>query len=316
MIPTMRQLEALILVYRHGSLTKAAAELRVTQSAVSLLIRQIEQTFQLRLFDRTTRALHPTLACKDAVPIAERILASTYGLARHMEDLVRVKAGRITIAVSAGVASALLPRVLARYRADYPDVRVELFDVAPDDLLQCVTLGDAELGIGSVEDTDMPDVKIETLMQSSLSAIGIRDGRFEKASRLTWDGLEKADLIAMRRGTRIRSQIDDALAKTGRQIKPKLEVSLITTALALTAEGMGMSILPAHMLPEMQFPTLAAVPLSNPKIIRHVSLVSRADFVLSPAAQRFVETARGVLPVHRNWKGDLLSQRNARARPR
>jgi len=315
MIPTMRQLEALLLVYRHGSLTKAAAELRVTQSAVSLLIRQIEQTFQLRLFDRTTRALHPTLACKDAVPIVERILASTYGLARHMEDLVQVKAGRITIAVSAGVASALLPRVLARYRADYPDVRVELFDVAPDDLLQSVTLGDAELGIGSVEESDMPDVKIETLMHSSLSAIGIRDGRFEKGSRLTWDGLEKADLIAMRRGTRIRSQIDDALAKTGRQLKPKLEVSLITTALALTAEGMGMSILPAHMLPQTQFPTLAAVPLSNPKIIRHVSLVSRADFVLSPAAQRFVETARRVLSVHRNSKGDLRSQRNARARP-
>ena len=80
MTPTMRQLEALVLVYRHGSLTKAAAELRVTQSAVSLLIRQIEENFQLRLFDRTTRALHPTLACRDAVPIAERILAGASGL--------------------------------------------------------------------------------------------------------------------------------------------------------------------------------------------------------------------------------------------
>jgi DNA-binding transcriptional LysR family regulator len=140
-------------------------------------------------------------------------------------------------------------------------------------------------------------VKIETITQSSLSAIGIKDGQFEKASRLTWDSLKKCDLIAMRRGTRIRSQIDDALARTGRQLKPTLEVSLITTALALTAEGAGISILPAHMLPEAQFPTLAAVPLSRPAIVRHVSLVSRADFVLSPAAQRFVETARRLLPV-------------------
>jgi DNA-binding transcriptional LysR family regulator len=120
----------------------------------------------------------------------------------------------------------------------------------------------------------------------------------------------------MRRGTRIRSQIDDALAKTGRQLRPTLEVSLITTALALTAEGAGISILPAHMLPEMQFPTLVAVPLSRPTIIRHVSLVSRADFVLSPAARRFVETARQVLPVYRNAdrKGNPPSQRKARAR--
>ncbi len=314
MTPTMRQLEALVLVYRHGSLTKAAAELRVTQSAVSLLIRQIEENFQLRLFDRTTRALHPTLACRDAMPIAERILAGASGLARHMRDLVEVKAGRITIAASAGVASALLPRVLARYRADYPDVRVELFDVAPDDLLSFVIAGDAELGLGSVEHADTPDAKIETLACSSLSAIGIKDGRFEKTSRFTWDGIKKCDLIAMRRGTRIRSQIDDALARTGRQIKPNLEVSLITTALALTAEGAGISILPAHMLPEMQFPTLAAVPLARPTIIRHVSLVSRADFVLSPAAQRFVETARKALPIQRvvDRRGDPPSQLKSR----
>src|SRR5438477_12210959 len=143
MTPSMRQLEALVLVYRLGSLTKAAAELRVTQSAMSLLIRQIEINFQIKLFDRTTRALHPTAACKDAVPIAERILAGARGLAQHMRDLVELKSGRVTVAVSAGVASALLPRVLAKYRASYQEVEIELFDVPPDDLLSFMTAGNA-----------------------------------------------------------------------------------------------------------------------------------------------------------------------------
>ena len=66
-----------------------------------------------------------------------------------MRDLVEVKTGRITIAVSAGVASALLPRVVARYRTSYPDVRIELFDIAPDELLPFVTGGNAELGLGA-----------------------------------------------------------------------------------------------------------------------------------------------------------------------
>jgi LysR family transcriptional regulator, carnitine catabolism transcriptional activator len=294
---TLRQLEALVLVYRLGSLTKAAAELRVTQSAVSLLIKQVEDTFRLKLFDRTTRALHPTPACDDAIPIAEHVLAGARGLARHMRDLVEVKAGRIEVAVSAGVASALLPRVLARFRATYPEVSIELFDVAPDELLPFVLAGNAELGIGSLENDDNAAAKIETLMRSSLSAIGIKDGRFEKLERLTWDDLDNHDLITMRRGTRIRSQIDAALARTSRQLNPKLEVSLITTALALTAEGAGISILPAHMLPRAQFPSLIAIPLSRPTITRHVSLVSRAGFVLSPAACRFVETARQALPI-------------------
>ncbi len=295
MIPSMRQLEALVLVYRLGSITKAAAELRVTQSAISLLIRQIEENFQLRLFDRTTRALHPTAACREAIPVAERILAGAQGLSRRMRDLVEIRTGRIAIAVSAGVASALLPRVLAEYRARHPDVTIDLHDVAPDELLAFVMAGHAEFGIGSFENDGTPEARIETLMQSSLSAIGIGNGRFKKNQRLTWDDLTSHDLIAMRRGTRIRSQIDDALARTGRELKPALEVSLITTALALTAEGAGISILPGHMLPKSQFPTLVAIPLSQPTIYRHVSLLSRADFGLSPASERFAEIARRIM---------------------
>ncbi|WP_315784192.1 LysR family transcriptional regulator [Bradyrhizobium sp. SZCCHNPS1003] len=83
----MRQLEALVLVYRLGSITKAASDLRVTQSAISLLIRQIEDNFQLKLFDRTTRALHPTAACRDVIPAAERIFSGARGLSQHMRDL-------------------------------------------------------------------------------------------------------------------------------------------------------------------------------------------------------------------------------------
>ncbi|MBW7964698.1 LysR family transcriptional regulator [Bradyrhizobium sp. BR 10261] len=295
MNPTMRQLEALVLVYRLGSITKAAAELRVTQSAISLLIRQIEENFQVKMFDRTTRALHPTAACREAIPAAERILSSARGLAQHMRDLVEVRSGRIALAVSAGVASALLPRILARFRSRFPEVRIDLFDVAPDELLPFVMAGHADFGIGSFEDDGTSEARIETLMESPLSAIGIKNGRFEKRRRLTWEELATSDLITMRRGTRIRTQIDEALAQTGQELKPALEVSLITTALALTAEGAGISILPAHMLPKAQFPTLAAVALSQPIVKRHVSLLSRADFTLSPAAEQFAEIARRAL---------------------
>jgi DNA-binding transcriptional LysR family regulator len=295
MQPTLRQLEALVRVYRLGSITRAAAELGVTQSAVSLLIRQVEENFGLPLFDRTTRALHPTAACREAIAAAERILAGAQGLSQRMRDLAESRAGRISVAVSAGVAAALLPRVFAAFRAGHPDVQVDLLDVAPDALFAVVMAGQAEFGLGSFEDEGGPEVRIQPLMQSPLAAIGVRDGRFETHRRLSWDSVMAENLITMRRGTRIRRQIDAALAKSGRALQPAFEVSLITTALALSAEGAGLSILPAHMLPVSQFPTLAAVPLAQPTIHRHVSLLSRADFSLSPAAQRFAEVARRTL---------------------
>jgi DNA-binding transcriptional LysR family regulator len=69
MLPTLRQLEASALVYRLGSLTEAAAKLCIAQSAISLLIRQIEEVPQVRLFDGTTCALRPIPACHEAVPL-------------------------------------------------------------------------------------------------------------------------------------------------------------------------------------------------------------------------------------------------------
>jgi DNA-binding transcriptional LysR family regulator len=292
MKPTLRQFEALLLVHRQRSLTKAAAELRVTQSAMSVLIRQLEQTLGVKLFDRTTRALSPTAACDEAVPIAERILADTSGLAEHMRNLAELKAGRIKLAVSAGAASAILPPIVARYTRQHPDVRIELFDVATEQLLEFVVSGKVELGIGSVEGVDTPGAAIEPLLQSPLCAIVRKDGPFAGRRSMTWKEIESAQTIAMRRGTRIRSQIDQALTKAGKSLTPGLEVSLITTALAITAQSGMVSILPAHMLPAKQFPSLVAVPMVAPQINRQVSLVTRAGVSLSPAARHFVVIAR------------------------
>ncbi len=292
MKPTLRQLEALLLVHRQRSLTKAAAELRVTQSAMSVLIRQLEQTLGVKLFDRTTRALSPTAACDEAVPIAERILADAGGLAEHMRNLAELNAGRIRLAVSAGAASAILPPVLARYARQHPDVRIELFDVATEQLLEFVVSGKVELGIGSVEGEDTPGARIEPLLHSPLCAICRKDGHFAGRRSITWNEIESSQTIAMRRGTRIRAQIDQALIKAGKSLTPGLEVSLITTALAITAQSSMVSILPAHMLPAKQFPSLVAVPLAAPQINRQVSLVTRAGVSLSPAARYFIVIAK------------------------
>ena len=97
---------------------------------------------------------------------------------------------------------------------------------------------------------------------------------------------------------RIRMQIDQALGAQGKRLNPTYEVTLINTALAMTAQGLGLAILPATMLPADQFPTLIARPLVRPAITRPVSLLQRQGRTLSPAAQAFVATARAVLAQH------------------
>ncbi|WP_315834314.1 LysR family transcriptional regulator [Bradyrhizobium prioriisuperbiae] len=288
---SLRHLQAFILVYRLRSLTRAAQEMRVTQSAVSILIRQMEEMFGLRLFDRTTRVLNPTPAAVAAFPLAERIVGDASGLAQQMRDLAEAKSGRVVFAVSAGAASALLPDIIGAFRERHPAIEIVMYDVAADQLTTSVAAADVEFGIGSVEEGG-PDLTVEPLMRGRLSAIGRKDGSFENRRQISWDRLAGMTIIAMRRDTRIRAQIDHALTRQHKRLSPTYEVSLINTALAMSAHGIGISILPAHMLPPLQFPSLVAVPLVEPTIDRPLSLIRRSGRSLSPAAENFIKTAR------------------------
>ncbi|MFK4490399.1 LysR family transcriptional regulator [Bradyrhizobium sp. USDA 336] len=291
---TLRQLRVFTGVYRTRSITRAARELGITQSAASLLIQQLEAEVSVKLFDRSTRSVQPTLAADEAFAAAERMLSDAQGLSRRMRDLAQARAGRVVFLASAGTASALLPPVLAKFRAAYPDIEIDMRDVAADDLVPRLSTTDAEFAIGSVEG-EFADMTIETLTSGRLSAIGRRTADFAARRSLTWDELVQLPTIAMRSETRIRMQIDQALSAQGKRLDPTYEVTLINTALAMTAQGLGLAILPATMLPADQFPTLIARPLVRPALTRPVSLLQRQGRTLSPAAQAFVATARMVL---------------------
>lgn len=291
---TLRQLRAFACVHRLRSITRAARELGITQSAISLMIKELEAQLGVTLFDRTTRAVQPTLAGDEAFRAAERTLSDVHGLSRRMRDLAEARAGRVAFLASAGAASALMPRVLASFRAAHPDIEIDMRDVAADDLVSRLVATDAEFAIGSVEG-EIAEIKIEALISGRLSAIGRRTAEFAALSSLTWDELARQPTIAMRRETLIRMQIDQVLDRKGKRLIPTYEVSLINTALAMTAQGLGLAVLPATMLAADQFPMLIARPLTRPAIKRQVSLLQRTGRTLSPAAKAFVTIARAVL---------------------
>ena len=108
MNPTLRQLQAFVLSYRFGAFTRAAEQMFITQSAVSMLIQQLEEGLGTRLFDRTTRALQPTAAAAEILPAAEKILRDLEDLragARGVADRAR---GHLNFASTPSVAAAIL----------------------------------------------------------------------------------------------------------------------------------------------------------------------------------------------------------------
>jgi DNA-binding transcriptional LysR family regulator len=291
MNPSIRQLEVFVHVYRAGNPTRAAAQLGLTQSAVSLQLQQLEELFGLRLFDRTTRALYPTSAATQALSAAEKILSDASGLTGHMRNLTNANVGKVAFAVTAGFASTFMPPILAKFRKANPAIDIVLYDVPAHLLINRLLTTDAEFALGSVHG-EIPDVTIEQILKGRLSAIGIDKGAFAARKQIAWDDLAAFSTIAMRRETRIRINIDTALGKLGQAFVPTFEVSLYNTALSMTAVGLGLSILPDYILSPQQFPNLVAKPLVRPALDRQVSLIRRVGRSLSPAAARFVALVR------------------------
>src|SRR5688500_12166907 len=119
--PSLRQLRAFRAVYQLRKLSAAAEQLSITQSAVSVLIRQLEEGLGARLFDRTTRSLRPTPAAAEAIAVAERILRDVDSLGAGLRDLAALRRGRVSLAVTPTLGEILLPPVVRRFAQLHPD---------------------------------------------------------------------------------------------------------------------------------------------------------------------------------------------------
>src|SRR5688572_26331726 len=172
--PTLRQLRAFRSVYQLRKLSAAAEQLSVTQSAVSVLIRQLEEGLGTRLFDRTTRSLRPTPAAAEAIVVAERILRDVESLGAGLRDLSALRRGRVSLAVTPTLGEILLPRVVRRFGRAHPEIQVVIDDCSPDQFVSRVVGEHVDFGLGSPERA-AADVDTDKLLGDHLALVCRKD---------------------------------------------------------------------------------------------------------------------------------------------
>lgn len=129
---TLKQIEAFLAVAEGGSFSAAADRVHLSQPALSAAIQRLEAEVGARLFDRDTRTVALSSVGRQFLTVATTIADSvTAGMAR-MQDFLDGRRGSLGIAVAPAVAAGVLPRVLARFTAAHPDVRLRIVDVMSD----------------------------------------------------------------------------------------------------------------------------------------------------------------------------------------
>ena len=285
---SMKQLRAFVAVYRLGKLAAAAERLSVTQSAVSVLIRQIEAALDTRLFDRTTRSLEPTLAAHEAIGPAERILQEVALLETSFRDLGLRRRGQVHLAVPPAIGLALMPATVRAFALAYPEIRVIIDDCAPDQFLSRILTDQVEFGIGTPEDSGGA-IDSRTLVDDQLCLVCAADHPLAGHRQVRWADLAAVPVIVVRPGYGVRRMIDQVAGKAGLDLRIAGEVAFVASALWMASSGLGAAILPSALAGHAPFANLVTRPLVDPTVSRAISLVTKRGRSLSPACRSFTD---------------------------
>lgn len=285
---TLHQMHAFVRVARHGSFTKAAGELHLTQSAASALVKELEAQLGLQLLDRTTRSVVMTSAGGEFRLRAERILGDVANAIADIKDLLDKRRGLVSIAASPLASATFLPGVIAAFLRIHPYVSVQLQDVLTEGIVEQVRNGTAELGIGTFQKS-VSEVEVVTLFEDRLGVVMPVTGPLASERRLAWKDIAHLPQISLSQSSAFRPLVDNILASLGVVTRPRFEVGYMGTAVALVEAGLGISILPERAASLARSHAACWRPLRNPVVTQPSTLVTRAGRSLSPGARAFVD---------------------------
>jgi LysR family carnitine catabolism transcriptional activator len=283
---TLRQLQAFVAVAQHGQFALAADRLHVTPSALSMLIRQLEEQTGARLFDRHTRLVRLTEIGAEFLPVARKVLADLDSALSQSRELTALRRGRVSLATSTVLAATVMPEAIRRFGASWPGITVVLRDVVEQDIKRLLRAGDVDIGVGTALHADA-DVDEETLLSDRLVALLPHDHTLASRREISWRELAAQPLIALAQGSPLRALADQALAAADATAQPAYEVGFSSTVISMVAAGLGVAALPVNARQLTPKVRIAVRPLVRPVVPRRVCLFKPRDRGLSPAAEAF-----------------------------
>jgi DNA-binding transcriptional LysR family regulator len=297
-----RRLQVFHTVARLLSFTKAAESLHMTQPAVTFQVRQLEEQFNTRLFDRTHNRISLTEAGQRVFEFADRI----FDLYAEMENAVRDMTGEISgmlvIGASTTIAEYMLPSLLGDFKKQYPDINVHLKVSNSDGIVSMVENNDIDLGVVEAPVMNKNLVVEECRKDRLVAIVPPQHALVAEESVKIRDLLENA-YIAREEGSGTREVIQEYLAELGMQasdVHVSMELGSPEAIKGAVEAGMGVSIVSEVTIhKELQLGSLVALEL-DPPIQRPFSFVHQKQKFRQRAMDELLSFARAYCESHQN----------------
>ena len=296
MIENMRHIRAFLAVARIGNFTRAAAELHVSQSALTVQIRQLEDSLGAALFDRGKRHIALTQAGKEVRAPLEKILVDTEAVIGRTRELTSLRRGLVTMAVLPSLAAQMLPRALEKFTRLYPGIEVRIRDIVAEKIVEAVRKDEVDFGLGSMLRPDR-ELKSRLIRVDKLCAFVPMRHPLARQASVSFAELLTHSLILTGKDSSVRAIFEDGVKRL--KIAPAIayETNYMSTALGLARAGLGIAILPEAAAELDKSAELRCTAIRNPVLSRRIELIERKDRALSPSALKMVEILKQMMAI-------------------
>lgn len=292
----MRHLALLQAIDRHRALNRVAAEMRLSQPAITKALREIEDIFATTLFERTSRGLVPTAAGQAVLQYARRWLAELDGTTQALTAIGAGRASRLRLGITPQLPQLLLTAALRRLLAHAPRISVEAREGTTDQLVALLLAGEIDCGIGRIYEGESRELVQEPIYEQEPCLVVASASR-ARLSRgpLDWAKLSALDWILPPPNTPMRRTYNAIFVGAG--VQPPLPI-LETTSVrsmesVLRLASNAITILPREIAAEMaQGGHCAALPYTLGWSLPPVTFFTLKALADHPAIRTTAEAAR------------------------
>jgi DNA-binding transcriptional LysR family regulator len=287
----MHQLTYFESVSRHLHFTRAAQELNVAQPSVSQQIRKLEHELGAPLFHRMKRHVTLTEAGKTFLPHARAILQRLEEARLEVQELSGLRKGTLAVGAPPSVGTHLLPRALAAFSRRHPGITLSFREAGSRTLVALLEEGELDLAV-VIQPIRHPALETRPLLEEELMLVVPRhhhlantDGR----QRVRISQLKQEPFVLLREGAYdLRDQTLAACRRAGFEPRVALDGGEMDSMLRFVAAGIGLAILPAMVVSDIQ-PSDTSVVLRplQPRLTRALVIARRRDRYFSAAAREF-----------------------------
>ena len=281
----LRQLEIFVAVAKHQHFSRAATELHLTQSAVSMQIKQLEEGLGVLLFDRLGKGTHLTSAGRLLEEKAYQILGQVREIHQSIEELEGLERGSVAVGASTTPGIYILPSILGAYKQQYPHVELDYQIAETKQIEQMVLLNQLDFGVVGGHLVQQ-ELQTQPYLTDELILVVSANHALATETNVELEALQNVPFILRQKGSATRQVIDKAFEGRGLKLNAVMELRDPESVKRMVIAGLGATVISEYaMRCEIETGHLVHMTVEGLPLTRQLVIISHRDKQLSVAAQ-------------------------------